>query len=158
MKSKHTSMSIIHIKLKCFCRAENVSLDKRKNNIKIAGQIYWKLKLVYVLKIMLWLSLCQLVNICMSIFLHFSLRENTPQIGVKFLVFFFFFINFLMKTLIKSIIYCQTAPLDHLLMYFVKIVYRASLVSFLTWVSLEIFCLEKCQIEIVCSAQHHCHW
>ena len=45
-----------------------------------------------------------------------------------------FFINFFMKILIKSIIYCQTVPLDRLLMYVVEIVCQGSLPSFLTWV------------------------
>ena len=39
-------MSIIHIKLKGFCWEENFALDKRKDNVEIAAQIYWKLKLV----------------------------------------------------------------------------------------------------------------
>ena len=67
---------------------------------------------------MLLLCLCKQANIYMSVMLqHVSLRKSTPEIGVKFLVFFTFFINFFMKTSIKSIIYCQTVPLDHLLMY-----------------------------------------
>ena len=33
-------------------------------------------------------------------------------------------------------------------MYVAKLVCQASLPSFLTWVSLEIFCLEKCQMDI----------
>ena len=87
----------------------------------------------------------------MSVLLHVSLRKRTPGIGVKFLVFFTFFINFFMKILIKSIIYCQTTftyvdrLLDRLLMYVLKTVCQASLSSFLTWVSLAIFCLDKCQ-------------
>ena len=44
-----------------------------------------------------------------------------------------------MKTLIKSIIYCQAAPLDRLLMYIVKILCQASLPSSLTWLRLETF-------------------
>ena len=35
---------------------------------------------------------------------HVSLRKSAPEIVEKFLVFFPFFINFFMKTLIKSII------------------------------------------------------
>ena len=42
----------------------------------------------------------------MSIKLYVSLRKSTSEIEVKFFVFFAFFINFLMKTLTKSIIYC----------------------------------------------------
>ena len=58
-------------------------------------------------------------------------ERRASEIGVKLLVFFTFFINFFFKTLIKSIIYCQTVPLEHLLlMYVVKIVYQASLLSF----------------------------
>ena len=68
----------------------------------------------------------------MSFLLHVSLRKSTPEIGGKFLVFFTFFINFSMKTSIKSKIYCQTVPLDHLLMYVAEIVCQASLPSFLT--------------------------
>ena len=62
------------------------------------------------------------------------------------------------KTLIKSIICCQTVPLNRLHIYVMKIVCQASLLSFLTWVSLSIFYLDQCQMKIVCSAQHHCHW
>ena len=43
---------------------------------------------------------------------------------------------------------CAFGPL----MYVAKIVCQASLPLFLTWVSLAIFCLEKCQMEIVSSA------
>ena len=62
-----------------------------------------------------------------------SLRKNTkPEIGVRLFVFFTFFINFFMKKLIiKSKIYWQTVPLNHLFMYLVKIVYQTSLPSFL---------------------------
>ena len=76
----------------------------------------------------------------MSVELDVSLLKSTSKIGVKFLLIFFFFINFFMKTLIKSIIYCQTMSLGCLLMYIVKILCQASLHSFLTWVSLAIFC------------------
>ena len=90
----------------------------------MAGQIYEKLKLsmyyyvslcITVLK-MLWICLCKQANICISVLLHVSLRKSTPEILVKFFVFTFF-INFFKKTLIKSIIYCQTVPLDHLSAY-----------------------------------------
>ena len=40
----------------------------------------------------------------MSVKLHVSLRKSTSEIELKFFVFFAFFINFLMKTLTKSII------------------------------------------------------
>ena len=43
-------------------------------------------------------------------------------------------------------------------MYVAKIVCQTTLPSFLTWASLAMFCLEKYQTEILCSAQHHCHW
>ena len=47
IKSKHTSMSIVHIKLKCFCGEENIYLGLEKRQyIEIAGQIYGKLKFV----------------------------------------------------------------------------------------------------------------
>ena len=48
-----------------------------------------------------------------------------------------------MKTLIKSIIYCQTVPLDRLLMYVVKMLCQASLPLFLTSISLAIFCFRS---------------
>ena len=71
-------------------------------------------------------------------------ERRASEIGVKLLVFFTFFINFFFKTLIKSIFYCQTVPLEHLLlMYVVKIVYQASLLSFPSWVSLAIFCFRS---------------
>ena len=41
-------------------------------------------------------------------------------------------INVFVETLIKSMNYCQTVALDHLLMYIVKTVCQASVSSFLT--------------------------
>ena len=38
--------------------------------------------------------------------------ESTSKIGIKLLVFFTFFINCFIKTLIKIIIYCQTVLLE----------------------------------------------
>ena len=45
-------------------------------------------------------------NIRMIVCLHDSLRKSTSETEVKFFVFFSFFIKFVLKTLIKSIIYC----------------------------------------------------
>ena len=42
-------------------------------------------------------------------------QKKHSEIGVK-LVFFTFFNTFFVERLIKSIIYCQTVPLDRLLM------------------------------------------
>ena len=42
----------------------------------------------------------------MGIKLNVSLRKSTSKIEVKLFVFFAFFINFVMKTLTKSITYC----------------------------------------------------
>ena len=72
----------------------------------------------------------------------------------KIIGIFHFFINFFMKTLIKSIIYFQTVPIERLLIYLVNIVYQVSLLLFLTWVSLAIFCLNQWLTEIVYRAQH----
>ena len=63
----------------------------------------------------------------MSVLLHVGLKKSAPETGVRFFVFFTFFINVLIKTLIKSIIYCQTVPFNHLLMHVAKIVCQASL-------------------------------
>ena len=79
-------------------------------------------------------------------------ERSASEIGV-ILVFLTFFINFYMKTLIKNMIYCQALPLEYLLMYVVKIVNQISLLSFSTWVSLAIFCLDQWIMEILCSAQ-----
>ena len=76
----------------------------------------WVYVCITVSKIMLWLCLYKQANICISVLLNVSLRKSTPEIRVKFFVFTFF-INFFMKTLIKSTIYCQTVPLDHLSAY-----------------------------------------
>ena len=43
-------------------------------------------------------------------------------------------------------------------MYVVKGVCQASLPSFLTWVSLAIFCLDQGQVKVACPTQHLCHW
>ena len=77
-------------------------------------------------------------NICMSDELDVSMWRSRSDTGVEFLVIFTFFIKFFMRTLIKSIIYRQTVPLD--VMFIVKILFQSSLPSFLTWVSLAIFC------------------
>ena len=63
-------------------------------------------------------------NICVTV-----LFQSTPEIGVRFLGFSLF--SF-MKTLLKSIIYCQTVPLDYLLMYVAKTVCQAFLLPILT--------------------------
>ena len=83
----------------------------------------------------------------------FQSEKSTSEIGVKLLVFFTFFITFFIKTLIKSIMYCQAVPVERLLTYVVKIVCQASLLLFLTLVSLAIFCLDQLT-EIVCSDQY----
>ena len=70
------------------------------------------------------LQLCLCIITCQS-------EKKYPKNGVK-LVFFTFFNNFFVETLIKSIVYCQTVPFDCLLMYILKIVSQASLPSFLT--------------------------
>ena len=72
-------------------------------------------------------------SICISVKLNVNLWKSTSKIGVEFLLIFIFFINFFMKTLIESIIYCQTVPLDRSLMYIVEILCQASLILFLTW-------------------------
>ena len=45
-------------------------------------------------------------QICMSVKLHANLRKSTAEIEGIFFIVFAFFINFLVKTLTKSIIYC----------------------------------------------------
>ena len=62
------------------------------------------------------------------------------------MVFFTFFINFFVETLIKSTNYCQTVPLDHLLLYILNSVCQASVLSL--WVNLVILCLDYCQMGI----------
>ena len=64
-----------------------------------------------------------------------------------------------MKTLIKSIIYCRTVPLDCLPIE--KIVCQASLLFIPNLVSksgnILFRSMPNYQMEIVCSAQHLCH-
>ena len=100
-----------------------------------------------------WCS-CKQANICMSFFITCQ-SEKTYTWNWSKKVFSTFFINLFIKTWIKRIIYCQTVPLDHLLMYVAKILCQASVPLLFTWVSLAIFCSEKYQIEIVCSPQRH---
>ena len=88
----------------------------------------------------------------MTVWLYVSLRKGTSEIGVK-LVFFTFLLTFFVETLIKSINYCQSVPLDHLYVYCENCMW-GFLPSFLTWVNLAIFCLDQCQMEIFSSAQH----
>ena len=67
----------------------------------------------------------------MFMFNSYQFQKKYPKIGVK-LVFFTFFINIFVETLIKNIAYCQTVSLDRLIMHIVKTVYQASLPLFLT--------------------------
>ena len=46
-------------------------------------------------------------------------------------------------------------PVERLLMHVVKIVSQTSLLLFLTWVSLAIFCLDQRLTKIVCSTRQH---
>ena len=89
MKNKHTSMWIIHIKLKCSGWEENFN-----NNVTIMFMQIDK-------------DFYECLITCQS-------EKNTSEIGVKLLLFFTFFINLFMKTLIKNIFYGQTVPLERL--------------------------------------------
>ena len=94
----------------------------------------------------------------MFMYSYMPVWEKVPSENGVNVVFFIFFINFFVETLIKSIIYCQTVPLDCLLTYILKIVCQASLPSFLTWVNLAIFCLDQSQMIVSYSTQHQFHW
>ena len=95
-----------------FAEKKNISWDKRKDNIYI-----WKNKIselcTDVLKIMLWLCFNKHLYECFFTFQSEKKHTwNWSKILGIFLKFVLFFINFFMKTLIKSIIYCQnTVPL-----------------------------------------------
>ena len=93
MKSKHTSMWIIQIKLKCFCWKEKLFLGQEKRKyIDNWIDFSWENKISeFYLK-------NKQSKICMSVKLNISLRKNTSEIRVEFLVFFNFFINFFMQT------------------------------------------------------------
>ena len=81
---------------------------------------------------------------------YVSLRKSTPKIGVKFLVFFTFFINFFYENINQEHYLLQDCAFwaISLWTYVVKIVWQASLPSFLTWVSLPMFCLVKWKLSI----------
>ena len=51
----------------------------------------------YVLQLMLRLCLCKQADICVSFYLHVSLRKSTSEIEVKLFVFFTFLLTFLWK-------------------------------------------------------------
>ena len=93
MKSKHTSLWIIQIKLKCFCWKEKLFLGQEKRKyIDNWIDFSWENKISeFYLK-------NKQSKICMSVKLNVSLRKNTSEIRVEFLVFFNFFINFFMQT------------------------------------------------------------
>ena len=93
MKSKHTSLWIIQIKLKCFCWKEKLFLGQEKRKyIDNWIDFSWENKISeFYLK-------NKQSKICMIVKLNVSLRKNTSEIRVEFLVFFNFFINFFMQT------------------------------------------------------------
>ena len=93
MKSKHTSLWIIQIKLKCFCWKEKLFLGQEKRKyIDNWIDFSWENKISeFYLK-------NKQSKICVNVKLNVSLRKNTSEIRVEFLVFFNFFINFFMQT------------------------------------------------------------
>ena len=93
MKSKHTSLWIIQIKLKCFCWKEKLFLGQEKRKyIDNWIDFSWENKISeFYLK-------NKQSKIFMNVKLNVSLRKNTSEIRVEFLVFFNFFINFFMQT------------------------------------------------------------
>ena len=93
MKSKHTSLWIIQIKLKCFCWKEKLFLGQEKRKyIDNWIDFSWENKISeFYLK-------NKQSKICMNVKLNVSLRKNTSEIRVEFLVFFNFFNNFFMQT------------------------------------------------------------
>ena len=93
MKSKHTSLWIIQIKLKCFCWKEKLFLGQEKRKyIDNWIDFSWENKISeFYLK-------NKQSKICMSVKLNVSLRKKTSEIRVEFLVFFNFFINFFIQT------------------------------------------------------------
>ena len=93
MKSKHTSLWIIQIKLKCFCWKEKLFLGQEKRKyIDDWIDFSWENKISeFYLK-------NKQSKICMNVKLNVSLRKNTSEIRVEFLVFFNFFNNFFMQT------------------------------------------------------------
>ena len=106
MKSEHTRMWIILIKLKCFCWEETLflgSFRKRKEHRKLA-EFLLQNKIInelgnYILKIMLRLCLCKQTNIC-RVFNYISVWEKYIWNWSK------------INQLIKSIIHCQTVPME----------------------------------------------
>ena len=93
MKSKHTSLWIIQIKLKCFCWKEKLFLGQEKRKyIDNWIDFSWENKISeFYLK-------NKQSKICVNVKLNVSLRKNTSEIRVEFLVFFNFFNNFFMQT------------------------------------------------------------
>ena len=93
MKSKHTSLWIIQIKLKCFCWKKKLFLGQEKRKyIDNWIDFSWENKISeFYLK-------NKQSKIFMNVKLNVSLRKNTSEIRVEFLVFFNFFINFFMQT------------------------------------------------------------
>ena len=63
MKSKHTSIRIIHIKLKCFAKKKNISWNKRKENTYYNWMNFLCENKISELR----LCLCKQTNICMSV-------------------------------------------------------------------------------------------
>ena len=93
--------------------------------------------------------------ICVSVKFSY-LSEEKHQSRQRIIGIFHFHLHFL-KTIFKNIIYCQTVHVfgqfTYLLIY--ENVCQACLSFFLL---LAIFCLDPCQMEIICSTQHLCHW
>ena len=95
----------------------------------------------------------------MRVKLHVSLRKSTSEIEVKLFVFFAFFMNFLMKTLTKSIFTARLCLWTVYWRYICCEICMSGFSAFVLNLSKSGNILDQCQIqmEVVCSAQHHCH-
>ena len=123
MKSKHTCKWIIHIKLK-FCWEGRLFWDKRKEiglflrGNKLVSYPYLKKGYNYFYEVnrqtFAWVFTCE------------SEKKYIWNWSKMFGIFHLFHYSF-MKSLIKSIIYCQTVPLNRFYLCVLKIACQASL-------------------------------
>ena len=173
-------MWIIHIILKCFCWEEKTFLGTKETEyIDKWRDCHRKIKLLsYILQIIVAIMFMETDKHLFECLITWHPQKNTSEIRLEFLVFFTF-MNYVYVNKVRYMLQCLIVRLrkntswnldffikifmNRLFMYVAKTVCQVFLSTFLKLVTtLQIFCLNQCQMQIVGSSQHYwwelTHW
>ena len=107
MKSKHTSMWIIHIILKCFCWEEKTFLGTKETEyIDKWRDCHRKIKLLsYILQIIVAIMFMETDKHLFECLITWHPQKNTSEIRLEFLVFFTF-MNYVYVNKVRYMLQC----------------------------------------------------